>query len=219
MRDYEAAIDNKNQRKAERAFSRMSIAWDHYIKAGDLYEQYDPLNKLENYDYEETLDSKLGYIAPGIDAPGIRDNIVLLQGPDKGRKGTVLWITKGEKTQIAIVKLEAELSGHREVKAYPYSLVAKTIEPDVQFLDDLITAYIASAVASGIMYPIDSFKTRVQLGKSGVPPASEGGIFGLWKGVQYFIADANDAIYVAVYSLIKPALLAPINPNNPRYHN
>lgn len=113
------------------------------------------------------------------------------------------------------MKLKAELSGHREVKSYPYSLVAKTVEPKSQFMDDLFTAYLASAISSGVMYPIDSIKTRVQLGKSALPRVEEGGILGLWRGVQYFILDANDAIYVAVYSLIKPALLAPINPNNP----
>ena len=43
----------------------------------------------------------------------------------------------------------------------------------------------------------------------------KGGFLGLWKGVQYFIADANDATYVAVYSYVKPFLLTPINPNNP----
>ena len=101
------------------------------------------------------------------------------------------------------------------MKSYPYSLVAKTVEADVQFFDDLVTAYIASAISCAIMYPLDSYKTRQQLGKPGIPPWEEGGVFGLWKGVQYFIADANDAVYVAVYSLIKPALLAPVNPNNP----
>ena len=116
---------------------------------------------------------------------------------------------------MAIVKLDDTGSGHREVKSYPYSLVAKTIEADVQFFDDLVTAYIASAISCAVMYPLDSYKTRQQLGKTGIPSWNEGGVLGLWNGVQYFIADANDAVYVAVYSLIKPALLAPVNPNNP----
>jgi hypothetical protein len=112
----------------------------------------------------------------GIDAPGISDSIVLLKGPDKARKGTVLWVSKGKKLNpVAIVKLEDTGSGHREVKSYPYSLVAKTIEPDVQFVDDLITAYVASAISCAIMYPVDTYKTRLQLGKSGVPPREDGG--------------------------------------------
>ena len=63
VKEYEAAVQSFNQRKAERAFSKMSLSFDHYIKAGDLYERYDPDNQLENY--EETYDQKLGYIAPG----------------------------------------------------------------------------------------------------------------------------------------------------------
>lgn len=54
---------------------------------------------------------------------------MLLKGPDKGRVGQVLWISKGEgqmQDNAVVIKLEAGLSGHREVKTYPYSLVAKT---------------------------------------------------------------------------------------------
>lgn len=61
------------------------------------------------------------------------------------------------------------------------------------------------------MYPIDTYKTRLQIGKSGkiellsiivklygnvgIPSSEEGGFFSLWRGVQYFVADANDAVY------------------------
>lgn len=100
------------------------------------------------------------------------------------------------------------------MKSYPYSLVAKTTPAEVQFLDDFVAAFLASAISSGIMYPVDTFKTRVQSRRRGVPPASEGGVLGLWSGVQYFIADANDAVYLASYGLIKPQLLNSVDPTN-----
>jgi len=64
------------------------------------------------------------------------------------------------------------------------------------------------------MYPIDTYKTRIQVGQSGVPTPEEGGFFSLWKGVLFFVADANDAVYLASYGFIKPLFLSPIDPNN-----
>ena len=46
--------------------------------------------------YAELAKTKLSYVAPSLEAPGLQDEIVLLKGPDKGRKGVVLWISKGE---------------------------------------------------------------------------------------------------------------------------
>jgi hypothetical protein len=128
---------------------------------------------------------QLNYIAPSIEAPGLEDEVVLLKGPDKGRKGVVLWIFKDETlSNNIIVKLEKMgESGHSEVRQYPYSLVAKTTPPEVQFFDDLFAAYLASAISCGIMYPIDTYKTRVQIGKKGLPGKDEGGPLGLYRGV------------------------------------
>jgi solute carrier family 25 S-adenosylmethionine transporter 26 len=161
------------------------------------------------------------YIAPGIDAPAINDEVVVLNGPDKGRTGSVLWISKGsnvESTNV-IIKLYNTVSDgfyrHKEIRLYPYQFLAKTTSPSGVFIDNLIAAYIASAISCSILYPIDTYKTRMQAGKSGFPSQKEGGLFKLWKGVGYFIADANDAVYLAVYGLIKPAMLLLINPSNP----
>ena len=223
VQDFEGAIGKKSARQAQRAFAKMSLAYDHYLKAGDLYLEYDEVD-IENTEaaygnevYAELAKSKLSYVAPSLEAPGLQDEIVLLKGPDKGRKGTVLWISKGERLQSAsaVIKLEAKSVGkHREVNSYPYSLVAKTTPPEVQFVDALCAAYVASAVSSGIMFPVDTYKTRIQSGRRGIPLAVEGGIFRLWSGVQFFILDANDAVYVAAYGLLKPALLSPIDPTN-----
>ena len=223
VQDFEGAVGKKSARQTQRAFAKMSLAYDRYLKAGDLYLEYDEVD-VENTEaaygnevYAELAKSKLNYVAPSLEAPGLQDEIVLLKGPDKGRKGTVLWISKGERLQAAsaVIKLEAKsVNRHREVNSYPYSLVAKTTPPEVQFVDALCAAYIASAVSSGIMFPVDTYKTRIQSGRRGIPLAIEGGIFKLWSGVQFFILDANDAVYVAAYGLIKPALLGPIDPTN-----
>ena len=45
-----------------------------------------------------------------------------------------------------------------QVRTYPYAWLAKTTPAEVQFADDLLAAYVASALSSGIMYPIDTYK-------------------------------------------------------------
>lgn len=220
VKELEDAIQSQKIRNAQRAFAKMSLSYDRFLKAGDLYAEGGDEASLSLLSVRDSIesDSKLSYIAPSIEAPGLTDEILLLRGPDKGRKGTVLWISKGVGTNAdkVIVKLEAVPGvSAKEVKSYPYSLVAKTTPPEIQFQDDLISAYVASAISSGIMYPIDSFKTRRQSGQPGIPTPEEGGFWGLWKGVNYFIADANDAIYLACYGYIKPFFLGLIDVTNP----
>ena len=220
VKELENAIQEKKIRNAQRAFAKMSLSYDRFLKAGDLYVEGGDDAGLSLINVRDSIesDSKLSFIAPSIEAPGLTDEIVLLRGPDKGRKGTVLWISKGvgSNADKVIVKLDA-VPGltAKEVKSYPYSLVAKTTPPEVQFQDDLISAYLASAISSGIMYPIDTFKTRRQSGQSGIPSRDEGGFWGLWKGVSYFIADANDSVYLASYGFIKPFFLGLIDVTNP----
>ena len=192
VQDFERAVERRAPRQAQRAFARMSISYDHYLKAGDLYTVYE-----DNFDVSPSYSNpkQLNYIAPSIEAPGLEDEVVLLKGPDKGRKGVVLWIFKDETlSNNIIVKLEKMgESGHSEVRQYPYSLVAKTTPPEVQFFDDLFAAYLASAISCGIMYPIDTYKTRVQIGKKGLPGKEEGGPLGLYRGVGC----ASSSIYLA----------------------
>ena len=241
VKGLEDAVVIKSPRQAQRSFAIISLAYDHYLKAGDLYSESkrSTLNRQQSgasgsyssYGYEE-LSSKLSYIAPSIEAPGLQDDVVLVQGPDKGRKGTVLWIGKGQNMQPAnvVVKLSADdiekevdstdlsyregIIAHKEVISYPYAFVAKTTPPEVQFFDDFLAAYVASAISSGVMYPVDTYKTRIQSGRKGIPISSEGGFLQLWSGVQFFILDANDAIYVASYGLIKPAMLVFVDVSN-----
>lgn len=221
VQELEKGIERKNQRQTQQAFARMSLSYDRYLKAGDLFVEYER-DRIENTEKEYAKElaqfslqsgDKLNYVAPSIEAPGLKDDIILLKGPDKGREGKVLWISKGVSIESAnvVVKFVRGESGHSEVKLYPYNIVAKTTPPDVQLIDDFTAAYLASALSSGIMYPLDSFKTRQQTGLKGIPSWNEGGVFGLWKGVFYFIADANDAVYVALYGFIRPALLAAVN--------
>ena len=37
VQDLESAISKKSARQTQRAFAKMSLAYDHYLKAGNLY--------------------------------------------------------------------------------------------------------------------------------------------------------------------------------------
>lgn len=41
IKDFEDAVQKKQQRQLQRAFARISLAYDRYYKAGDLYQEYD----------------------------------------------------------------------------------------------------------------------------------------------------------------------------------
>ena len=166
VKDLEDAISKQSQRQAQRAFARISLSYDHYVKAGDLFIEYDDEQLFkstggagfESNDYDELAGgTTLNYVAPSIEAAGLEDEVVLLQGGDKGQTGIVLWISKGGDSTYnkqVIIKFPAGASGHSEVRSYPYSLVAKTTPPQTLFFDDFTAAYLASAISSGIMYPI-----------------------------------------------------------------
>jgi len=99
--DFEDALARRSQRQLQRAFARISLAYDHYFKAGDLYKSYDPdagtsSSSNSNSYYGSKFDyaagdvsSKLSFIAPSIEAPSLQDEIILLKGPDKGKTGIV----------------------------------------------------------------------------------------------------------------------------------
>ena len=229
--DFERALEKQSQRQAQRAYARISIAFDHYLKAGDLYSTYEgeifentdawarrDVGMINSAELKEASSgsSQLNYIAPSIEAPGLQDEVVLLKGPDKGRIGIVLWIFKDDKfSNNIVVKLDKGDNDHSEVRLYPYSLVAKTTPPEIQFFDDLLAAYVASAISSGIMYPIDTYKTRVQIGKRGIPRRDEGGFPVLWRGVEckfsfaFFLLRVGNARLVVARCLIIFSYLIP----------
>lgn len=118
------ATDNKDVKEAEGAFASLSVAYDRYLKAGDLYTAYDPVTSTEKY-YKGVSNSDLVFVPPSRDPPKIRDNIMLIFGPDKGRTGQMIGQEVTSVTK-AIIKLDNTLGGIREIKVVPYEMVAKT---------------------------------------------------------------------------------------------
>ncbi|CAM9151913.1 unnamed protein product [Scytosiphon promiscuus] len=123
------AAEEQNNREAMTAFAAMSVAYDRYLKAGNLYDGYDNVTSTEGF-YAGVANSSLKYVPPSKDPPKIKDNVLLLAGPDKGKTGYMIGVEGGSAVATkAIIKLETSSAlGMREIKVVPLEYVAKTID-------------------------------------------------------------------------------------------
>ncbi|CAM9323754.1 unnamed protein product [Ectocarpus fasciculatus] len=128
------AAEQQNNREAQTAFAAMSVAYDRYLKAGNLYDGYDSVTSTEGF-YADVSNSSLKYVPPSKDPPKIKDNVLLLAGPDKGKTGYVIGMEGGSLSATkAIVKLETSSAlGMREIKVVPLDYVAKTLDQQGMF--------------------------------------------------------------------------------------
>uniref|UniRef100_A0A7S3Y3I2 Uncharacterized protein n=1 Tax=Heterosigma akashiwo TaxID=2829 RepID=A0A7S3Y3I2_HETAK len=131
------AAEKKDPREAQAAFAQISVAYDRYLKAGYLYDAYDPVTSTEKF-FADVPDSALRFAPPAADPPKIKDLVLLTAGPDKGKTGTLIGLeetlgSKGEKKKSGIVKLDntiGRVSKIREIKVVPYAIVAKRLDTE-----------------------------------------------------------------------------------------
>jgi hypothetical protein len=74
------AADARNTVETESAFSSMSVALDRYLKAGDLYEAYDPVTSTEKF-FKGVDQSTLVFIPPARDPPKVRWRVTFKRSP------------------------------------------------------------------------------------------------------------------------------------------
>ena len=123
------AVDTRDMSEAEAAFARISLSYDRYLKAGNLYQTYDPLTSTAKL-YEGISDKSLVYIPQSKEMPQTRDAVLIMQGPDKGRTGMLIGVEQTDPTlkKKAIVKLDNLATGVREIKVMPFGLIAKRLD-------------------------------------------------------------------------------------------
>ncbi|CAJ1385575.1 unnamed protein product [Effrenium voratum] len=176
------AIENQKVREVEEAFAKTSLAYDRFLKAGDLYTGYDPVTSTTVF-FQSISDDQLRYTPLALQQPQIRDEVLVLQGPDKGKVGRIIWLgrengeDKDSKVLTAVVKLEpnpvlgsGKNGGVREVKAYPYAWLVMTRGSDEGYIQDLILASSAAVISCAVTYPLETIKARVQSNLSPIPP-------------------------------------------------
>jgi hypothetical protein len=116
------------------AYSDMALHFDRYLRVGGLYTFYDDTIDLESY-FQGIDDKNLVYANPKSDPPLVRDLVILIKGPDKGRTGIVIgkYLDGSGKT---VVKLD-RFKGIREIRVVADAWVAKRLgeqDPDDVFL-------------------------------------------------------------------------------------
>jgi len=131
---FRQATNRKSLDEAYVAYSDMSLHFDRYLRVGGMYTFYDDTVSLEQY-FQGVSDNSLVYADVKKDPALVRDLIVLIKGPDKGRTGIIIGIYPDESKTCA-VKLDRS-RGIREIRVVPLSWAAKRLgeqEPDDVFL-------------------------------------------------------------------------------------
>eukprot|EP00931_Biecheleriopsis_adriatica_P106099 TRINITY_DN80611_c0_g1_i1.p1 TRINITY_DN80611_c0_g1~~TRINITY_DN80611_c0_g1_i1.p1 ORF type:complete len:659 (-),score=139.84 TRINITY_DN80611_c0_g1_i1:53-2029(-) len=213
----EGAVAKKDGRLAQFAFAEMSLSYDRYLKAGDLYEGAESVVNTETlYRSRDGSELKIKYEPPVLEPPQIRDEVTIITGPDKGKLGQVLWIGSADnKPKFSIVKLGYNPSiGVEEVKSFPYEWIARTESTGEKFVIDASAAFIASVLACTVVYPIDTAKVRMQGGEDPIPSAEEGGPLAMYDGLVLNLGREapNASISIGIFHYLTRVLLAALTP-------
>ncbi len=131
---FRGAVGRRALDEAYVAYSDMSLHFDRYLRVGGLYTFYDDTVSLEPY-YRGVSESSLVYADPKKDAALVRDLVVLVKGPEKGKTGIVIGIYPDGSGNCA-VKLDRK-RGIREIRVVPREWAAKRLgeqDPDDVFL-------------------------------------------------------------------------------------
>ncbi|CAJ1450009.1 unnamed protein product [Effrenium voratum] len=207
LREFERAVEEKSLPRTEEAAALMSLSYDRYLKAGDLYEGYEsdtgPATEIVSLDQVE-------FEPPELEPPLVRDDVVILVGPDKGKTGKVLWVARLDgKPKFAIVRLTYNRQlGDAEVKTFSYGWLARTSSNSDQLVKDVGCGFLAAVVACSAVYPIDSSKVRLQTGRPAFPGPEEGGFLGLFDGLLLNLGREapNAGILMGTFNFLKRAI-------------
>jgi len=132
LEKLKAAIQRKSLDSAYIAYSEMSLHLDRYMRVGGIYTYYDSSVSNEAY-FKDVAEDTLVYSNATNDPTMVRDLVVLIRGPDKGKTGIVIGVYTDDK---AVVKLD-RYKGMREIRVVPLQFVAKRVgeqAPDDVFL-------------------------------------------------------------------------------------
>jgi hypothetical protein len=131
---FKQATQRKSLNEAYLAYAEISLHFDRYLHVGGLYTYYDDIISTEPY-FRGFSDDSLVYSNPKKDPALVRDLIVLIKGPDKGKTGIVIGMYDDGSSR-SVVKLD-RYKGMREIRVVPNIWVAKRLgeqDPDDVFL-------------------------------------------------------------------------------------
>jgi hypothetical protein len=112
----------------------LNIQIYRYMRVGGVYTYYDDMISTEKY-FSGIPDDNLVFASRKKDPPYVRDLVVLMAGPDKGKTGILIGLYQDGSDQ-SVVKLD-RYKGMREIRLVPNAWVAKRLgeqAPDDVFL-------------------------------------------------------------------------------------
>lgn len=118
--DLREAAKGAKFKTAQRAYSRLILSYDRFLKAGDLYPTYDAITSTEIF-FTNTPKDTLKYSS---DKVQVLDSVVLTSGPDMGKQATVIMIDGPN----AVIKLDRDGKAYQEVKYVKLEIIAKALE-------------------------------------------------------------------------------------------
>ena len=131
---FKQATARRSLDEAYLAYSEMSLHLDRYMRVGGIYTYYDDTISTEPF-FQGIKDDSLVFASPKKDPPLVRDLVILVSGPDKGKTGIVIGKYQDGSART-VVKLD-RYKGMREIRLVPNDWVAKRLgeqDPDDVFL-------------------------------------------------------------------------------------
>ena len=126
LEEFKDAARNKEIDASSKAYARLLLSYDRFLKAGDLYPTYDPFTSTEIFfTATKTPEGSLRYDSNRV--PQTLDRVLFKKGPDMGKTGTVLDI---DDRTSAIVKLDKDGKDYQEVKVVKLDFLGKTLSED-----------------------------------------------------------------------------------------
>jgi len=119
--DLKTATRDEDYDFAEASYAKLLLSYDRFLKAGGLYDTYDPIASTEVFFSDTPLDTLRFDITSRV---LVRDRVVLTSGPDMGKTGFVVHL----EPRYAVVKLDKEGRNWQEVKQVKLAMLAKTLE-------------------------------------------------------------------------------------------
>ena len=118
--DLREASKDHQYKAARSLYAKLLLAYDRFLKAGNLYPSYDFITSTEVL-FKQTPRDTLRFDTTSKLIP--QDKVVLTSGPDMGKSGTIIDID----TQLkrAIVKFDRDDNNYQEVKDIKLELLAK----------------------------------------------------------------------------------------------
>lgn len=120
------AAKSKDLLAAQKAYTKLALNYDHFLKAGNLYPTYDPITSTEIFFASTPLDS-LQYDQKSV--PKMFERVLIIKGPDMGKTGTLLLTETSESGSLtAVVKLDKNGGSFSEIKQTKLGNLGKLLE-------------------------------------------------------------------------------------------